>query len=146
MKLAWLMWISTILPHPVAEQTCLATMVYLEARSESTLGQLAVAEVALRRRDRGRWGHDVCAVVKAPGQFAVTTTSPNYDLGNPDAWQKAWDVAGRALTIWSKPAGKRKQVVPNADHFVAADSPTSPAWVNGPPLATIGGHNFYRIN
>jgi hypothetical protein len=35
--------------------------------------------------------------------------------------------------------------VPNADHFILADS-ISPAWIKGPPLATIGAHNFYRVN
>jgi len=63
----------------------------------------------------------------------------------PVAWQEAWKIAGRAIDMWSKPNDQRRFVVPNADHFVAADS-ASPAWIKGPPLATIGGHNFYRIN
>ena len=63
MKLSMLLWLTTLMPQPVADQACLATTVYLEARSESTNGQLAVAEVALRRRDRGRWGDTVCKVV-----------------------------------------------------------------------------------
>ena len=95
-----------------------------------------------RKRTLGR---DVCAVVNAPGQFALSRTSKNFVFDTPQAWQEAWAIAGRALDMWSLPRKQRKFVVPNADHFVAADS-ASPAWIKGPPLATIGAHNFYRIN
>ncbi len=145
MKLAFLLWITSVLPQPAADQVCLASTIYLEARSESPRGQMAVAEVALRRRESGRWGADVCSVVEAPGQFALSRTSKNYLFDAPQAWQEAWAIAGRALDMWALPRDKRKFVVPNADHFVAADS-VSPTWIKGPPLATIGAHNFYRIN
>jgi spore germination cell wall hydrolase CwlJ-like protein len=145
MKLSFLLWLATLLPQPAADHVCLATTVYLEARSESQVGQMAVAEVAMRRRENGRWGATVCDVVRAPGQFATATTNVAYRLANPRAWQKAWAVAGRAIETWSLPSNRRKLVVPNADHFILADS-ISPAWIKGPPLATIGAHNFYRVN
>lgn len=144
MKLAWLMWLATILPPQAADQTCLATMVYLEARSESSLGQMAVAEVALRRRETGRWGRSVCQVVSAPNQFALSTTNKNYVLRNPVAWEEAWKIAGRAMQIWNLPSSERPLVVPHADHFVAGE--TEARWIKGPPLTTIGAHSFYRIN
>lgn len=145
MKLSFLLWLASVLPQPVADPMCLATTVYLEARSEPQAGQMAVAEVALRRRESGRWGTSVCEVVKAPGQFALSTTSPEFTLANPTAWSKAWKIATRSIAMWSLPIDKRKFVVPDADHFVVADS-VSPAWIKGPPIATIGAHNFYRIN
>ena len=145
MKLALLLWLASVLPQPTADQVCLASTIYLEARSEPARGQMAVAEVALRRRESGRWGDAVCSVVEAPGQFALSRTSGNFVFANPHAWEKAWSIAGRAIDMWSLPRSQRKFVVPNADHFVAVDS-ASPAWIKGPPLATIGGHNFYRIN
>ena len=145
MKLAFLLWLASALPQPAADNLCLATTVYLEARSESTTGQMAVAEVAMRRRETGHWGSTVCDVVRSPGQFATATTKENFVFDNPAAWQKAWKIATRAITIWSLPRDQRHFVVPNADHFVLADS-ASPAWIKGPPLATIGAHNFYRIN
>jgi len=144
-KLAFLFWLASVLPQPTSDQVCLATTVYLEARSESQTGQMAVAEVAMRRRENKRWGTSVCDVVQAPGQFALSTTSPNFVLDNPEAWQKAWKIADRAIAMWSLPRDQRKFVVPNADHFVAADS-AYPGWIKGPPIATIGAHNFYRIN
>ncbi len=145
MKLAFLLWLASAMPQPVADQVCLATTVYLEARSESQTGQMAVAEVALRRRESKHWGSSVCDVVQAPGQFALSTTSPNTLLDSPNAWRKAWTIAENAIAMWSLPREQRKFVVPNADHFVAADS-AYPAWIKGPPIATIGAHNFYRIN
>ncbi|MEO7431208.1 MAG: cell wall hydrolase [Dokdonella sp.] len=145
MKLAFLLWLASALPQPAADQVCLATTVYLEARSETQVGQMAVAEVAMRRRESGHWGSSVCDVVRAPRQFAMTTTKDDFQLSNPIAWQKAWTIADRTITMWALPTSKRKFVVPNADHFVLADS-ASPNWIKGPPLATIGAHNFYRIN
>src|SRR5690606_11940303 len=82
MKLATVLWLTQLLPQPYADQACLATTVYLEARNQSELGQRAVAEVALRRLDSGRWGDNLCAVVTAPRQFAPTLVSPNYDMDN----------------------------------------------------------------
>jgi spore germination cell wall hydrolase CwlJ-like protein len=50
--------------------------VYLEARDQSARGQQAVAEVALRRRDSGLWGDNLCSVVTARKQFAPTLVPP----------------------------------------------------------------------
>jgi len=144
MKLAWLLWMTTLLPHPVAAQTCLATTIYLEARSQPTIGQFAVAEVALRRRQEGRWGKTVCDVVKFPHQFATTTTPSNYQLSDLQAWTKAWKIAGESLAIWALPKDKRMLVVPHADHFATRD--ISPKWASVAALKTIGNHNFYAVN
>ena len=43
--------------------TCLAIALYFEARSESMIGQFAVAEVIMNRVEDGRFGDDVCAVI-----------------------------------------------------------------------------------
>ena len=145
MKLSFLLWLVSILPQPAADHLCLATTVYLEARSESATGQMAVAEVAMRRRETGRWGDTVCDVVRSRGQFATATTNVNFTLDNPVAWRKAVQIADRAIAMWALPRNQRKFVVPHADHFVLADS-VSPSWIKGPLLATIGAHNFYRTN
>lgn len=145
MQLAFLLWLVSFLPQPAADHVCLATTVYLEARGESQVGQRAVAEVAMRRRESGRWGTTVCEVVRAPDQFATTTTNAAFVLNDPRAWRKAWSVAEHALVMWSLPRDQRHFVVPHADSFVLADS-ASPSWIKSPPLATIGSHNFYRIN
>ena len=42
MKLAWILWLANLLPQPAADQLCLVTTVYLEARNQSELGQRAL--------------------------------------------------------------------------------------------------------
>ena len=144
MKLAWILWLSQLLPQPAADSLCLSTTVYLEARDQSVRGQQAVAEVALRRRDSGLWGNDLCSVVTARKQFAPSLVSPDTELGNPDAWAGAVAVAFASERNWALPPGKRKEVVPGASHF-AATAIASPSWRNAYQVATIGGHTFYRV-
>ena len=144
MKLAWILWLANLMPQPAADQLCLATTVYLEARNQSQLGQRAVAEVALRRLEKGHWGKNLCEVVTAPKQFAPTLVSPNYQLVNLKAWNRAVEVAMYARSDWSLPYAKRRQIVPGADHFVALGI-ASPDWARGVPVATIGDHTFYKV-
>ena len=144
MKLAWILWLSQILPQPAADSLCLSTTVYLEARDQSVRGQQAVAEVALRRRDSGLWGSDLCSVVTARRQFAPSLVSPNTELANPDAWARAVAVAFDSERNWALPPGRRKEIVPGASHF-AALSIASPSWRNAYQVATIGDHTFYRV-
>ena len=144
MKLAWILWLSQLLPQPAADSLCLSTTVYLEARDQSVRGQQAVAEVALRRRDSGLWGNDLCSVVTARKQFAPSLVSPDTELGNPDAWADAVAVAFASERNWALPPGQRREVVPGASHF-AATAIASPSWRNAYQVATIGGHTFYRV-
>ncbi len=143
MTLGFLLGMIALLPRPVADQTCLAATVYLEARSQPTRGQLAVAEVALDRLEMGRYGKTVCEVVTAPYQFALTTTPKDYPIDNLSAWNKAWKIAGEAIAIWNEPASERKLVVPGANHFIRLGS--TAAWAKN-PIATIGDHEFYAVD
>jgi len=144
MKLAFLLWLASVFPGETADRICLASTIYLEARSESALGQAAVAEVALRRREGGQWGNSLCTVLTARGQFALSTTSANYIVDEFPAWRNAWMVAGVAMSIWSLPTEWRGMLVPHADHFVASGA--MPSWAKGNTLATIGDHRFYSAN
>ena len=129
MKLAWILWLSQMLPQPAADSLCLSTTVYLEARDQTLRGQQAVAEVALRRRDSGLWGDSVCSVVTARKQFAPTIVGPNTRLRNSDAWAKSVSVALNAERNWALPPGQRKEIVPGASHFMAHQI-ANPSWRN----------------
>lgn len=144
MKLSLLLWLTSLLPQPVADHACLATTVYLEARSQPAIGQLAVAEVAMRRRSRGHYGHTVCEVVTAPHQFATATTPGSFDIRNLAAFEKAWNIAGQSIHNWQLPVDQRHMVVPRADHF--ATTSISPYWSHNRPSITIGDHAFYAVN
>ncbi|MCK7593864.1 cell wall hydrolase [Pseudomarimonas salicorniae] len=144
MKLALMLWLASVLPQPVSDPLCLATTVYLEARNQSELGQQAVAEVALRRLESGRWGGSVCEVVTSPKQFAPTLVSPQFRFKNLKAWNKAVTVAFESMRQMSQPQQKRRFVVPGADHFHASHI-APPQWAQGVPVAQIGDHRFYKV-
>ena len=143
MHLSFLLWVASLLPQSAADPLCLASTVYLEARDQSQLGQRAVAEVALRREEDGRWGDSVCEVVTAPKQFAPTLVNPNIEMGSLDSWQKAFDVAFQAEADWQLPVEDRHEVVPGASHFAAHY--VNPSWTSFPQVKTIGDHTFYRV-
>jgi len=107
-------------------------------------GQEAVAEVALRRRDSGLWGDNLCEVVTARHQFAPSLVSPDTNLPNNPAWDTAVAVALASQRNWALPVRQRKEIVPGASHF-AATALVSPAWGNAYQVATIGDHTFYRV-
>ena len=144
MKLAWILWLASILPPQAADSLCLSTTLYLEARDQSVLGQRAVAEVALRRTDSGLWGDSVCDVVTARKQFAPTIVSPRTRLTNTEAWSQAVTIALESQRNWALPEGERQEVVPGASHFLAHDI-ASPSWRNAYQVATIGDHTFLRV-
>ena len=144
MKLAWILWLSQMLPQPAADSLCLSTTVYLEARDQTLRGQQAVAEVALRRLDSGLWGDSMCSVVTARKQFAPTIVSPQTRLSNIQAWSEAVGVALESERNWALPRNQRKLVVPGASHF-AAHAIASPSWNSAFQVATIGDHTFYRV-
>ena len=144
MKLAWILWLSQMLPQPAADSLCLSTTVYLEARDQTLRGQQAVAEVALRRLDSGLWGDSMCSVVTARKQFAPTIVAPGTRLKNSDAWARSINVALDAERNWALPIGQRKEIVPGASHFMAHNI-ASPSWRNAYQVAQIGDHTFLRV-
>ena len=144
MKLAWILWLSQMLPQPAADSLCLSTTVYLEARDQTLRGQQAVAEVALRRLDSGLWGDSMCSVVTARKQFAPTIVAPGTRLQNSDAWAKSINVALNAERNSALPVGERKEIVPGASHFMAHKI-ASPSWRNAYQVAQIGDHTFLRV-
>ena len=145
MKLAWILWLASILPPHAADSLCLSTTLYLEARDQPVRGQQAVAEVALRRQDSGRWGDSMCDVVTARKQFAPTLVSPGTRLSNNEAWSQAVTIALEAERNWELPRGKRKEIVPGASHFAALGI-ANPSWRNAYQVATIGGHTFFKVD
>lgn len=144
MKLAWILWLASVLPPQAADSLCLSTTLYLEARDQSVQGQHAVAEVALRRQDSGLWGESMCEVVTARKQFAPTIVPPGTRLGNTEAWSQAVTIALEAERNWALPAGQRREIVPGASHFAALGI-ASPSWRNAYRVATIGDHTFFKV-
>ncbi len=117
------------------ELECLATAVYYESKGEPLEGQLAVAQVIINRVERGRFGTDICAVVKAPKQFSFVKGGQLSQPGNNHNWQTA-----RAIAIIAS-AEAWRDIVGEATHFHA--SRVSPGW-RMQRVAQVGNHIFYR--
>ena len=119
-----------------AEQDCLATAVYFEAKGEPLRGQLAVAQVILNRIHSGRFPSSVCGVVKQRGQFSFVRrghlpTAPRASA----AWRTAVAIARKALD------GTSERPAANALFFHARS--VSAGW-HAVRVAAIGNHFFYR--
>ena len=144
MKLAWILWLASLMPPQAADSLCLSTTLYLEARNQSPLGQQAVAEVALLREESGLWGDSMCEVVTARKQFAPTIVSPRTRMNNTEAWAQAVGIAIESERNWALPVGQRTEVVPGASHFMA-HAIAAPSWRNAYQVATIGDHTFLKV-
>ena len=87
----------------MAEENCLARAVYFEARSESALGQMAVAKVILNRVKSPNYPNTICGVVyqgtqrRNSCQFSFACDGQPDDVRQPAAWQQAKSVAQRAI-------------------------------------------------
>ena len=82
-----------------AEQDCLASAVYFEARGEQIEGQLAVAEVVLNRVASKKYPDTICEVVEQPWQFSFVNATGSIPEANREskAWKKAVAISTIAL-------------------------------------------------
>lgn len=121
-----------------AEQDCLASAVYFEARGETLEGQLAVAEVVLNRARSGRYPASWCGVVRQPAQFSFVRR------GRIPAAPRASEAWRRAVAIARVAESRAQRLLPeNVLWYHAAY--VSPSW--GRRLdrnGQIGAHIFYR--
>jgi spore germination cell wall hydrolase CwlJ-like protein len=119
-----------------AEQECLATAIYYEAKSEPLAGQLTVAEVIINRTKSGRFPATLCGVVKQRGQFAFVRggrlpATPRASAG----WRTAVAISHIAREELASGSA------PRALFFHAKR--VSPGW-RLTRVASIGNHVFYR--
>lgn len=127
----------------LAEENCLARAVYFEARSESELGQLAVAKVILNRTRDPNYPKTICGVVyqgsdrRNSCQFSFACDGLPDDVRSAEAWARSKKIAQKAL------AGDQSVRVLSAATNYHADY-VSPKWTHGMKrLIKIGRHIFY---
>jgi len=122
--------------------TCLAMNMFYEARNESTLGQLMVAEVTLNRVESNRYPDNVCDVVWQRKQFSWTHDGKS---DNPDrlsyldrqVWESIQDLAWDVITGTAD--------VPSTGATMYHADYVSPYWINGyNEVAVVGTHIFYK--
>ena len=123
-----------------AEEHCLATAVYHEARGESVEGQLAVARVVINRAVSGKYPASWCGVVRQPWQFSFVNPRTGHMPGvaaASEAWRKAKAITRIAMR--NSAASVSTDVLWYHADYVA------PSW--GRRLIRvekIGSHIFYR--
>ena len=151
MKILYILLISIlyITPLKADELSCLAEAVYFEARSESFVAQLAVANVILERVSSEKYPDDICSVVhqsrKWKGkpirnkcQFSYWCDGKPETIANVDAYQQSVSASDLALqgVILAQTEG--------ATHYHAAY--VVPYWATDDSFLTlgqVGNHIFY---
>lgn len=140
-------WAATPLPPKAfseAEQQCLASGIYFEARGESVRGQAAVAQVILNRVRNPAYPGSICDVVyqnkdwRNRCQFSFACDNIRDRVRSEYHWKMAREVA-MAVTagkIWLSEVG-------SSTHYHAVY--VRPAWARTmKKVGRIGLHVFYR--
>jgi spore germination cell wall hydrolase CwlJ-like protein len=127
----------------LAEEDCLAKAVYFEARTESELGQLAVAKVILNRVKDPGYPKTICGVVyqgsdhRNSCQFSFACDGLPDDVTNQTAWAESKHVAQKALA-----GDETLRIMSAATHYHA--DYVRPRWsYQMKRLIKIGRHIFY---
>jgi spore germination cell wall hydrolase CwlJ-like protein len=116
----------------------LTRAIYHEARGEDALGQGAVAHVILNRVTSPLYPDSVREVVWQPGQFSFTNDGRSDRMTDPEAIEKAVDVALAASR------GKIKDPTGGALHYYAHDK-VKPYWSKAGYRLIVGEHTFVRL-
>jgi len=127
----------------LAEENCLARAIYFEARSETELGQLAVAKVILNRVKDPDFPKTICGVVyqgsgaRNSCQFSFACDGLPDDVKQPAAWANSKRIALKAL------AGDQSiGAIGTATNYHA--DYVNPKWAKSMKrLIKIGHHIFY---
>lgn len=114
---------------------CMAKNIYYEARGESYLGKLAVAQVTINRMHHPMFPKKTCSVVYQPGQFSWVRNTYRINTPYGDSWLESMCVAKQALS------GRRINGMESALYFHSIGA--KPNWRNVKPIAKIGNHVFY---
>ena len=127
----------------MAEQACLARAIYFEARSESELGQRAVAQVIINRSKDPAYPNTVCGVIyqgaERPNacQFSFACDGLSDEPKTRKQWALAQKIAKQAL------AGTGEVTIMAAATHYHADYVT-PKWSYSlKRIMKIGRHIFY---
>jgi spore germination cell wall hydrolase CwlJ-like protein len=128
----------------MAEENCLARAVYFEARSESEIGQMAVAKVILNRVKSPDYPNSICGVVyqgsnrRNSCQFSFACDGLPDDVRQPGAWAQAKSVAQRAVAGDTQLGrGMNTATSYHADYV-------TPRWAKSlRKVVKIGRHIFY---
>ena len=143
---SWTHKIKTFLDTRTIQENCLATAVYFEARSESMVGQLAVAMVILNRVKASSSHSSLCGVVYRGAshlnacQFSFACDGKPDIVDDARAWRAAHDVT--VLALANDRNDRPLQILATATNYHA--DYVDPYWSKSlNRLTKIGRHIFY---
>ena len=123
----------------LGDVACMALAVYFEARSESYIGKMFVAETIMNRVDSKRYKNNVCDVVFQYKQFSFLNDT--FDKQEPlviseaKAWSDAVKFAYRF--VFNKPD------IHDSCHYATRN--INNKWTRAFELSIqIGAHSFYK--
>jgi spore germination cell wall hydrolase CwlJ-like protein len=127
-----------------AEENCLARAVYFEARSETEMGQMAVAKVIINRTKDANYPKTICGVVyqgsqrRNSCQFSFACDGQPDDVKSPTAWAQSKRIAQMAIGGELKMGKAMSQATNYHADYV------KPKWARSMrKLVKIGAHIFY---
>ncbi len=139
------------LDHANAERDCLAQAIYHEARGESEVGQLAVANVIVNRARSGKFPSTLCGVIYQNAdkghhrcQFTFACDGRADTPGERSAWKRSAALAQQVYAEFAM--GEQVGAVPGSALYYHTTN-VSPSWSNTyNAVAEIGSHIFYSPN
>lgn len=128
---------------PSADWACLTEALYFEARGETLVGQVAVAEVILNRVDSRKYPNSVCGVVRQ-GENGSKGCQFSYRCdGNSDEMHETKARKRVGQVAWVMLDGKPRILTGDATHYHTRA--VRPKWSKKlVKTARIGDHLFYR--
>lgn len=125
------------------EWACLSQALYFEARGETLMGQVAVAEVILNRVDSRKYPNTVCGVI-SQGENRGKGCQFSYRCdGLSDVMHETKALKQVGKVAWVMLQGKPRIVTGDATHYHTTD--VRPRWAKRlVKTARIGDHLFYR--
>lgn len=139
------------LEHANAERDCLAQAIYHEARGESEVGQLAVANVIVNRARSGKFPSTLCGVIYQNAdkgryrcQFTFACDGRDDAPGERRAWARSASLAQNVYAEFA--TGEAVGAVPGSALYYHTTN-VRPNWANTySAVAQIGSHIFYSPN
>lgn len=139
------------LDHANAERDCLAQAIYHEARGESEVGQLAVANVIVNRARSGKFPSTLCGVIYQNAdkgryrcQFTFACDGRTDAPGERRAWARSADLAQAVYAEFA--TGEQVGAIPGSALYYHTTA-VNPSWSNTyNAVAQIGSHIFYAPN
>lgn len=128
---------------PTPSWTCLSEALYHEARGETLIGQVAVAEVILNRVDSRKFPNSVCGVIQQ-GESRGKGCQFSYRCdGHSDTMNETKAIKQVRQVAWVMLQGKPRIVTGDATHYHS--TAVKPGWSKRLlRTARIGDHIFYR--